>query len=788
MFASAPNDKLTRGQRLVLLVGLILSLFLRLWRIDEFITIDEHNWRTRSIEFYQGLVSGDYIQTCRTEHPGVITMWAGVGGYLLSQQLEQADVQSPWLRHVLYPLDHDQGTGLYPETMWARRIIALVTWLGIVGLFFLGRHLLSPTANLFATLFLALDPFYLAYSRLHHLDALLACFMALSLGALLVYAEGGKRRYLLLSGAMAALATLNKAPGVFLAVGMAGILGWYAWRRRGERQGWWRRWLADALLWAVAALAVGFALWPALWVSPRFAFQRVLDGVWRQASNPHEKGNFFLSMPVEDPGVFFYPVAWLLRTTPFILAGLLGLLLGDRNQRGRAPAQCLLFSALAYTLFMTASLKKFDRYLLPVFPLLCVPAGLGWERLVNWGRARWHGRQWLPTAVSGITVMAYLAMLLPARPYYTSYYNPLVGGAAVAPRVLLVGWGEGMEQAARYLNTKPDAQHLHVSCIDANEFEPFFLGYTTPMESTTLVDPDYFVTYISYLQRDYMPEVTAELKGQKPEFVARAPNGLAYAWVYANHVLEDEINSVLDLVAAEPGGGLIVLNTSPAAVRRSTLDLDVIRTERRDALLTELQWQRGKHAAAWLVTFPGVHDESTARLHAVLTEVATRDRVVERDGVLAERYVLSDRLLAAEGETGMHYRLGDQIDLLGYDGDVAAVDAGDTLTLGLHWQAQTAIAADYKVFIHVVDEANQIVAQDDSMPQGNTRATTTWHVGEVVLDEHSIALPDGLPAGRYQVYLGMYELATMQRLPIVDKDGLRVADDRLLIATIEIED
>jgi len=44
-------------------------------------------------------------------------------------------------------------------------------------------------------------------------------------------------------------------------------------------------------------------------------------------------------------------------------------------------------------------------------------------------------------------------------PYFFSYYNPLAGGSSRAPQVMMIGWGEGMDQAARYLNQKPDAEN-----------------------------------------------------------------------------------------------------------------------------------------------------------------------------------------------------------------------------------------------------------------------------------------------------------------------------------------
>ena len=42
-------------------------------------------------------------------------------------------------------------------------------------------------------------------------------------------------------------------------------------------------------------------------------------------------------------------------------------------------------------------------------------------------------------------------------PYALAYYNPRRGGPA-ASRVLLVGWGEGLDQVAAYLNAQPSSE------------------------------------------------------------------------------------------------------------------------------------------------------------------------------------------------------------------------------------------------------------------------------------------------------------------------------------------
>ena len=49
-----------------------------------------------------------------------------------------------------------------------------------------------------------------------------------------------------------------------------------------------------------------------------------------------------------------------------------------------------------------------------------------------------------------------LALTVSSYPYYLTYYNPLLGGIRKAQEVMTVGWGEGLNEAARYLKDQPD--------------------------------------------------------------------------------------------------------------------------------------------------------------------------------------------------------------------------------------------------------------------------------------------------------------------------------------------
>jgi hypothetical protein len=58
--------------------------------------------------------------------------------------------------------------------------------------------------------------------------------------------------------------------------------------------------------------------------------------------------------------------------------------------------------------------------------------------------------------------------------------------------------------------------------------------------------------------------------------------------------------------------------------------------------------------------------------------------------------------------------------------------------------------------------------------------TSFWDIGEVVEDEYILAINEDAPAGLYWLEVGMYELATEQRLPVLGDDG-EVKDNRILL-------
>jgi len=118
----------------------------------------------------------------------------------------------------------------------------------------------------------------------------------------------------------------------------------------------------------------------------------------------------------------------------------------------------------------------------------------------------------------------------------------------------------------------------------------------------------------------------------------------------------------------------------------------------------------------------------------------------------------------------LQVNFGDQITLLGYDLPDASSRPGDTTTITLYWKASQPLNTDYSAFVHLVDEHMNIYAQRDSLNPGRYPAHL-WQIDEYNQDAHEIEIPPGTPPGQYLLGVGLYDQATMVRLPVLEEEG-----------------
>lgn len=509
-----------------------LALGPRLVGLQQDVTADEPDWIMYAVRFQRALATGDLRGTLVIQHPAVPLLWLGT----LAVGPERAT--------NLATLRDREQTAKDPAFLGslrdARTAMALVSAAFTVGLALLTWRLFGSGPGLLAGLLLAAEPFLVAHGRLFQPDPLLAQLMAVSvLAALIAFARPGVSPYLLVSGVATGLACLTKLPAAFL-IGFIPLLGLLTTRgRAGALDRGMARLAGRLLVWALAAAVTYLLAWPALWVDPLGTIATMLRKSSSSTGNSFTAGSFFLGAPVEDPGPLFYPLATLMRLSPVTLAGLVPLVLGTvraRRATWRPALAGLVVFVILFTAVMTLASRKADRYLLPAYPPLVILAALGLWRALEAApsfrrepAADGAGRRWAGLGLATLG-LAQAALLRTVQPYPLSFYDPLLGGIGLARQTLPVGWGEGLDQVAAYLNKRPAASHLVVTTHYNAALQAQFAGTAVPLREWQRAD--YVVDYVSTEQRRLLPtSLAAAIRTEPPLFTARV-QGQDYARLY----------------------------------------------------------------------------------------------------------------------------------------------------------------------------------------------------------------------------------------------------------------
>lgn len=631
-------------QRASYVVIILVAVIPRIASVGQFVTFDEGNfWVQRSTTFLDALQHGNAAATAISTHPGVTTMWLGSAGILLHRALLQAGVV------------HDASFATVLGV--AQLVVGFVNALGVVAGYWLLRRLIDPVAAFLAAMLWAADPFVVGFDRVLHVDGLTATFAILSLLAgWLVWGANGHRAMLLVSAVCGALAVLSKSPGAIV-VPMVGLIAvTTSWPHGSGVRG-----LAQVARAALPSLALwmgvfGLALlavYPALWADPMRVATLMLTGVEVEGGRPHQSGNFFLGQPDNSPGPLFYPVALALRTTPWSLLGLLVLPLTwwrtpkpDRRMLAMLAGFVIMF-VLAMSLFP----KRFNRYLIPCWPAVDILAAYGLAAL-----ARWLPLAEIPrrAVAIGIAVAVSVVACVNAvfwHPYEMAAFNQVLGGAQAGARTFIVGWGEGMEQVATWLNQQPDITGVVTATPRKEPLQPYLIhgaqSATPPGDS---FDPQtgYVVMYVRDTQGGVWPPFD-QFYGKIPPLYTVTIHGVEYAWVW-----------------------------------QMPQPLDTLRP----------------------ATF------------------------------------------------------GSDVALRGYSGP-AEIENDAATSIRLFWSIQTAPKSSYTLFAHVIGPDGKRYAQVDlPLP------TDQWQANRYEMTDLPFQLPANAPPGEYHVFIGLYNPANGERLPV----------------------
>ncbi len=318
--------------------------------------------------------------------------------------------------------------------IWAGRMLSGLFDLGTVGVTYLLGTRVFPEARgrklgLLAATFLAFTVLNVQMAHFFVVDVPLALMVAVTLYASVGLAQGGRRRDYVVAGVCMGLAMATKTSALPLvaAVGAAHLIGLF----QAEAEDRARRWmdLGLAVVCAVVAFAVAmphaFLDWSRFWMNQNEQRRILVTG---EADVPYNRQYLHTT-----PFLYFaqnmlnYTFGWplgLLSLVAFLgypLRGAVSGFVALRAQKVKAVIESLrqhqtLVIALTfgwvYTLVIGTSFAKFNRYILPLTPVLSLVGAFLlfdlWERLRGWGR---RGIQILGGVVVAGTILWALAFV-----------------------------------------------------------------------------------------------------------------------------------------------------------------------------------------------------------------------------------------------------------------------------------------------------------------------------------------------------------------------------------------
>lgn len=649
--------------RLALAIG-IIALLLRLPGAGQFMTADEQNWMLRSGLFIKNFLAGDIEGTFQGTHPGATAMWLMGTGITLQEWRLGVDITSDNL--ILF-----RKAAVLPIVVTTSLLIAAITALLV--------PLTGWRPALAAGLLLASEPFLVGQSQIAHLDALGALLM---LVALLLFAWSLSRRRLLSFVAVGVVVGLALGVKLLLAlwllpsfIGMALLFAW--WQR--DLRGLPKLLYKLTLVWLIAVVTLAL-VWPTVLTKADFQLGYISRDTATIITDEHGAYE-----GVEDfigPRAFY--VRFLLgRLTPLTQLMALGgsgfMLWHLIRQRGRVSKEeqlifYLVLYSLGFLLMITLVAKKADRYAVPALVALVLVAGWAAARVYQVFSIKYLVSSiggYLIRATSYILLTAVIALPLVWSPHAIAYSNPLFPN--IRP-LTQQGWGEGLEVAAAWLNTKPNAQDMYIASWYPSVMRTYFNGKTFSLSSRHDYRAQYVVTYRNMGGRAgdaSGSDVLDEVRDKQPVYTVSI-HGVPYVWVYQTFSVGNFTRHVGELIGGReigqtvlaPGDGWNSLELGFATfssrnntedvivhVRQTPTDTSGLRTVRLNARnIVDNEWQK--------VTWEPIADSAGQEFYIVVTSPTSTP-----GNAVTIRYTDADVLpgqLYVNGETkegDMAYRL-----------------------------------------------------------------------------------------------------------------------------------
>ncbi|PIS21328.1 hypothetical protein COT51_03380 [candidate division WWE3 bacterium CG08_land_8_20_14_0_20_41_15] len=498
------------------------------------------HWFWRPLQFYRALVTGNLDSTFQSGHPGVTVMWLSGFSESIYREITgfPASLDPSDVLPMYYISPSAILSGLLP-------LVFLIS-LGVCLTYFLLSKLFNREIALLASIFIALDPFYLYQSKILHLDATLANLMMLSALSFLVFMKEKDRKYLIASAILGGFALLTKTPAIFLIPFVALSLLVFNWIELNEsiKQRTYNSFFVIFKPFFYYSLVLGlvfFLAFPAFWVSPIATFQKIFAlGVKKPITAPHGYQNYFLGeiLVLKHIGLKFYLLTAAFFSTPLTLlsyiTGFIYLFQKRIQKEQRVYALLIFLYSIFFLIMVSIAAKNGIRYLAPFFPMFSIFSALGfywfYKSIVDFVKIKVK----IDIRKSVFFVCFILLLnffpVVKRYPYFGTYYNPLLGGAKSASFVFPLGdQAEGVDQALKYIDeVEENPENLRIGCDTPLACIQHTKGMVLDIDDETA---DYLVFLRNKVIRQTNKKTWDIYKDQVPEKVISFDE-IPYVWVY----------------------------------------------------------------------------------------------------------------------------------------------------------------------------------------------------------------------------------------------------------------
>ncbi len=194
----------------------------------------------------------------------------------------------------------------------------------------------------------------------------------------------------------------------------------------------------------------------------------------------------------------------------------------------------------------------------------------------------------------------------------------------------------------------------------------------------------------------------------------------------------------------------------------------------REATQAALEQMAGQHQRLLVLFRASEESDPEGIVQSWLAEHAYPGRDTWLGPVRAVTYILPG------GEAGWSLEqpgadFGDQLQLVEAARSAQTVQAGELLALRLAWQTTAPPAANYTLFLQLLDADGRVAAQRDVPLLSGGALASAWQTGQQAETRVGIALPAGSAPGEYRLIAGLYDPQTGQRVPMGGGDFLELA-------------